>query len=80
VGILRAIFWFETGQIDDIATKLGTAKPKYEANWEAEVLFALIGFVVFGFLVGVWFGIAAVFFAKNALIALDKKRFFDPLP
>jgi hypothetical protein len=33
ISLARSIFWFEDGELPEIATKLNSTKPGYEARW-----------------------------------------------
>ena len=80
MSILRSIFWFEKGELREIGGKFTLRKWGYEARWEAEVLLALAILVGLGFGAGMWLGVLSIWIVKNAIQALNKKRFFDPLP
>jgi len=78
-SILRFIFWFERGEGRSIWKKLNSPKPKYEANWESEVLMVLAGGVFLAFyFVGMWLGLFWLVVTKMAVQGLNKKGFFDP--
>jgi hypothetical protein len=52
----------------------------YEARWEAEVLLLILAGVGLAFGANVWLGMVFLWFSKNAVQALNAKKFFDPLP
>jgi hypothetical protein len=80
ISLARSIFWFEDGELPEIAAKLNSAKPGYEARWEASVLLLLAGGIALAFIYNAWLGLIYLWGFKQALQALKKKRFFDPLP
>jgi len=78
---LRSVLWFEPGEIAEIWAKLrAKKKTRYETNWETTVLFCLIGGVFFAFTLVHWYGLIWLWGTKLAIQALNKKRFFDPMP
>ncbi|MCI0598800.1 MAG: hypothetical protein L0Y60_04650 [Beijerinckiaceae bacterium] len=80
MSFFRAIFWFEKGELREIASKLAQRKMGYEASWEVDVLLPLAAVVPLAFVENIWLGLLSVWAFKQAIRALNKKRFFDPLP
>ena len=80
MGVIRNFLLFERDELAAIVTKLRAPKPRYEANWEIIVLAVLTFGGVFAFVSNFWADVAYAWLAKEAVQALNKKRFFDPLP
>jgi hypothetical protein len=79
-GLIRSVLWFENGEIAEIRAKLTTRKWKYEARWEAEVLFSIFAGAALAFWVNGWLGMFFLWLSKNAVQALNRKKFFDAMP
>jgi hypothetical protein len=78
VEILRSIFWFEKGELTDISSKFVARKFTYETRWEADVMLPLAMLVPCAFYSAWWLGVLSLWAIKEAIRALNKKRFFDP--
>jgi hypothetical protein len=81
ISILRTLFWFEPGELSAIKVKLfRVGKPGYEAQWESNVLFALLVGLFISFVVSIYLGLVYLWIFKFSIQALNHKKFFDPLP
>ena len=77
---MRGFLWFEQGELQEIVAKFRAKKWGYEARWEADVLWPLAFGAGLAFLASFWLGLIYLWLCKSAVQALNKKRFFDPLP
>jgi hypothetical protein len=75
----RSFFWFDKDELAEIGRKITVRKWSHEARWEAEVLLPLAILLGLGFGINIWLGLLSMLIVKNAMQALNKKRFFDPL-
>ena len=80
MDILRAVFWFDEGELDSIWSQITPLKWGYEARWESEVLAVFVFGIIFAFMLATWLGILFIFTCKIGIQALHKKRFFENIP
>jgi hypothetical protein len=80
-SLLRSLFWFEPGELSEIYRKVfRIRKPGYEAQWESIVLLTLLVGLCGSFVAYIYLGLACLWGFKFSIQALNKKKFFDPLP
>lgn len=78
LDIFRAFFWFQKGELQEIATKISMEKPGYDTRPEAFILLILGAGIWLAFLQATWFGFVYLYAFKVAIQSLNEKRFFDP--